>query len=249
MRLMRNFLYNIKQKIVGERKNNYILNTYQPKISYSQMGEDLIVRFIFNAIGISHPSYLDIGAYDPYEISNTALFYLDGSRGVNVEPDVEHFKKFLQERKEDVNLNIGVADHPGELKFFKMSAPSLNTFSESEANEFVEEHGFKIISTNLINVDTIPNIIQNNCFGVFPHFLSLDAEGLDINILKSIDFKSNSPLVICTETLSYSEKGIGIKNLDIPKFLESKGYMVFADTYINSIFVKKDFWIREKRNQ
>ena len=36
------------------------------KKSYSQSGEDLVINFIFNAIGITHPSYLDIGAYDPY---------------------------------------------------------------------------------------------------------------------------------------------------------------------------------------
>jgi len=244
--MARNLINFLRQKILKQKNDiNPHLNKNQPKISFSQMGEDLIVRFIFNAIGILHPTYLDIGAYDPYEISNTALFYLGGCKGVNIEPNRERFKYFLQERKEDVNLNIGVAGNAGELKFYKMSVPTLNTFSEAEAQEFVEEYDYKIISTNLIKVDTIPNIIQKHCFGVFPHFLSLDTEGLDFEILKSINFKLNFPLVICIETLSYSNKGLGIKNADIPKYLENEGYMVFADTHINTIFVRRDQWVRD----
>jgi hypothetical protein len=39
---------------------------------------DVIVKFIFDCIGISKPTYLDVGAHHPY-ISNTALFYESGS--------------------------------------------------------------------------------------------------------------------------------------------------------------------------
>ena len=45
-----------------------------PLNSYSQCGEDLLVDYIFKLRGIERPSYLDIGAHDPYYLSNTALF-------------------------------------------------------------------------------------------------------------------------------------------------------------------------------
>ena len=57
------------------------------KISYSQLGEDLIIEFVFNGIGINKINYLDIGAHHPIEINNTYLFYLKGSYGVLIEPD------------------------------------------------------------------------------------------------------------------------------------------------------------------
>ncbi len=79
---------------------------------------------------------------------------------------------------------------------------------------------------------------------MFPDFLSLDAEGIDEIVLQSIDYKDNFPKVICVETISFSTVGRGKKNKKIISFLEEKGYLLYADTNINSIFVKKDLWER-----
>src|SRR5579871_5884717 len=54
-------------------------------LTYSQHGEDMIFANIFHIIGIEKPSYMDIGAYHPINISNTAYFYAKGSRGVNID--------------------------------------------------------------------------------------------------------------------------------------------------------------------
>jgi hypothetical protein len=35
------------------------------KKSYSQCGDDLILDFAFDILGIAKPTYLDIGAHDP----------------------------------------------------------------------------------------------------------------------------------------------------------------------------------------
>jgi len=53
--------------------------------SYSQMGEDIIMQYILRAIGMKSWTWLDIGAYDPDVLSNTALWYKNGMRGINVE--------------------------------------------------------------------------------------------------------------------------------------------------------------------
>ena len=55
------------------------------KKSFSQCGEDLIVNYIFGLRGITKPTYLDIGANDPFYLNNTALFYINGCRGINIE--------------------------------------------------------------------------------------------------------------------------------------------------------------------
>ena len=100
------------------------------KTSFSQCGEDLIIKFIFDNIGIHEPSYIDIGAHHPYFISNTALFYKNGCRGINIEPDPILFKGFLKYRNEDKNLNIGVSSTNNEMDFYIISTPTLNTFSK-----------------------------------------------------------------------------------------------------------------------
>lgn len=212
--------------------------------SFAQCGEDLIVKHVFDAIGRNKPTYVDVGAYDPCHFNNTALFYRSGSRGINIEPDPCIFKNLAQKRERDVNLNIGISNAEGELDFYMMSVPTLSTFSKSKAEEYVSKHGYSIRSVRKVKVDTLPNIIDRYFDGRFPDFLSLDTEGLDLDILKSIDYERNCPAVICVETLTFSNTGRGVKDLELIEYLQSKGYMVYADTNINTIFVRRDEWIQ-----
>jgi FkbM family methyltransferase len=215
------------------------------KISFSQCGEDLIVKFIFDCLGIHSPTYIDIGAHHPHYISNSALFYKNGCRGINIEPDPTLFKEFLKHRGEDKNLNIGISDSNSELDFYIISSPTLNTFSKEEAEKYAQEGDFKIKSIEKIKVKTLKNVLDEFSNGVFPQFLTIDAEGVDELIIKEIDFENNYPIVICIETISFSTSGNGIKNTKLIEFIESKGYILYADTNINTIFVRKSLWRKE----
>jgi len=214
------------------------------KVSFSQSGEDIIIKNIFDAFEIKHPSYIDVGAYDPYHFSNTALFHLMGSRGINIEPDPDRFVNFLGPRREDINLNIGVALDAGMAKLYIMSVPTLNTFSRSTAEELVTQTKVSVVHQRMIRMDTISNVIEKHSNGKFPDFLSLDVEGLELEILSSIDYDKSKPVVICVETISYSESGKGVKDQSVAQFLADKGYMIYADTHVNTIFVENDKWVR-----
>jgi FkbM family methyltransferase len=223
----------------GLRFRETLKRPYRP--SYAQSGEDIIVRYLFDALGIKKPSYIDIGAHHPTYISNTALLYQTGSRGINIEPDPSLFREFINSRPLDTNLNIGLAKKPGQLDFFLMDPPALNTFSKEEAQQCVRE-GSQIVSTRKVSVQTLPTIIDKYCHGIFPDFMSLDVEGLDMEILQTIEFEKTAPLVICVETISYSARfGEGRKETEIIDFLLAHGYQVYADTHLNTIFLKKNF--------
>ena len=79
-------------------------------------------------------------------------------------------------------------------------------------------------------------------FPARPDFLSLDVEGLDLSILRSLDFDNCAPDVCCVETLSYTEDRSERKLDDIIDFMLSKDYFVYADTFVNSIFVRRPVW-------
>src|SRR5215831_18702667 len=85
--------------------------------TYSQCGEDLLVANIFTLIGIPTPSYLDVGAHHPLHVSNTALLYARGSRGINVEANPELIPAFHTLRPGDVTVNVGVGPQRGRLNF------------------------------------------------------------------------------------------------------------------------------------
>lgn len=231
-RLLNHKLFNSRYKNLFVRK------------SYAQSGEDVIVKYIFDTIGIEHPNYIDIGAHHPLHINNTSIFYETGSTGINIEPNPDNFQLFKKFRKNDVNLNIGLGLQEGVLDYYKLSSSTLNTFSKEEAERYHNETKHKIIETIKIRVDTINNILNKYNDGIFPDFLTIDVEGLDEEILKCIDYEINSPTVICVETISFSENGQGIKNQPLIEFIKNKGYLVYADTYINTIFVKREKWER-----
>ena len=207
--------------------------------SYSQCGEDLIVDFIRkNILNLDSFTYLDIGANEPFYINNTALFYKLGYKGVLVEPDVKMFKKLKRKRPKDKSLNLGVAEHDGDAIIYIMEPSTLNTCSVEEAKNY-EKLGHKIIDKRKIQNKNINSIIKDN-FKNYPNFLSIDVEGLDYEVITSLDLEKYQIDIICIETLTYTENSQAEKSREIIEYMESKNYRVYADTYINTIFIKND---------
>lgn len=209
------------------------------KKSYSQCGEDLIVRYIFDALKIPSPVYLDIGAHHPTHLSNTFLFYEQGAHGVNIEPDPILFKMFVKERARDINLNVGISDREGELPFYVMSAPTLNTFVEADAQAAVAQGRVKIEQVLSVRVRPINVVLDEVLKGMALDFMTIDVEGLDFAILSSLDFNRWRPKVICAETITYSEMNHGEKLPQIAELLNDLGYETYADTHINTIFLDR----------
>ncbi len=213
---------------------------------YSQFGEDLIVNFLFNSLGIQQPTYLDIGANHPRFISNTYFFYKRGGRGVLVEPNPRLSKMLKTVRPRDVVLEVGIglaAATQADFYIFGGFADGLSTFSKSEATHWetvgLRGHGKiqieKVIQVPLVSIN---QIIAENFSGKAPNFLSLDVEGLDLDVLKGLEFDRFAPDVICVETLGYDGNQATFKKHDIIEFMLAKKYVAYADTRVNTIFCR-----------
>lgn len=213
------------------------------KITYAQGGEDILVDYIFDKyLKIPNPTYLDIGAYHPYALSNTAYFYEKGSSGVCVEPDPFLFDNIKKHRSRDTCLNAGIGGEAEEYaEFFIMGAKTLNTFSRSEAERYQSFGVHKIKEVIQIPLLSINKVIEDH-FHPFPNFISIDVEGLDLEIIRTLNFDRYRPQVFCIETLTYAEDGTEQKISGIIEYMISKGYFLYADTYINSIFVDLQAW-------
>ena len=77
-------------------------------VTHGDHAEDVILKVMFDVLGIERPSYIDIGAFDPFHMSNTVLLYDTGSRGINVDANPKLMGAFRKHRPEDVNLNCAV---------------------------------------------------------------------------------------------------------------------------------------------
>lgn len=228
--------------IRGGKNKNCLVDNFNK--SYSQCGEDLIIQYIFNLRGIENPSYIDIGANDPFYLNNTALLYSKGSRGINIEANPALIDSFIKQRPEDININVGIGSENTTLDFFVINDPTLSSFSKEESEKFIATGKYKIVNTIKISLTTIQEILDKHFEGKFPDFLTLDAEGMDYEILKTIDFKNNSPKVICVEAAEYSPIGAGERRNELIDFLVKNSYYEYANTNLNAIMVRKDFWFK-----
>ena len=204
--------------------------------SFSQSGEDMIARYVFDVLGVAEPSYLDIGAHHPFELSNTAAFYKAGSRGVTVEPEIVYHQLLQRYRPGDVNLHAGVGPTSGTMPFYALSLPTLSTFKRAEMEGHVE-NGVELVQEVRIPVLTADAVIDRHFNGRAPDLLSLDTEGQDAEILRSVDYAKHAPLVVCAEN---STSGVA-------DCLGERGYRLYAQTLINLIFVREDGWAELER--
>jgi FkbM family methyltransferase len=217
------------------------------RVSFAQQGEDLVIEGIFEALDIRNPSYVDIGAWDPIICSNTYLFYCKGSRGLLIEPNPTLCGKLKSVRPKDavLNIGIGVTDQKEADYYILPGEGELNTFSKEEVDAWTKIAGhpvsIKVIKMPLVNIN---EVLQEN-MSRGPDLLSVDAEGFDERILKSLDFEKFRPKVICAET---SEPGTKKVLQSIVSFLESKDYSVRGSTFVNSIFLD-DSLMRNLRHQ
>jgi Methyltransferase FkbM domain len=234
-------------ELVKKAIKRVVFNFIKPPIHYerncySQAGEDVIVNFLFEGKKIRTPSYLELGVFLPDWHSNTYLFYQKGSRGVLVEADETLIPNIAIVRPLDKLLNIGVGIKDDEFaNFYIFDDPALNTFSKDEADSREKYGTHKIMKVSVLPLRSINAIISEN-FSSYPDYLSIDLEGLDFSILKTLDFEKYPIPVICVETCRYSENYIKTKNKEIINFMSLNDYFVYGDTYINTIFVNNKWF-------
>jgi FkbM family methyltransferase len=204
--------------------------------SYSQSGEDLIVHYISRAVPFTERTYLDVGAHDPVDGNNTYLFYRLDYRGVLVEPNVTMCQKLRNVRPGDTVLEAGIGITAAkEADYYVMTDSSWNTFDKEEAERQVKASNGKITIEKVVKMPLLDiNQVMAEHFQKAPSFLSVDVQGIELAILKTIDYARFRPNVICAETVW---TGTSETKPETAAFMETQGYVVRGMTFVNTIFV------------
>jgi len=207
------------------------------RVSFSAMGEDLILDALLrDTLQITAPTYLDIGAADPVAVNNTYLLYTQGSHGVLVEPNPTYVERLRTARPRDAVVGAGVGTGEAtEADYYVIEdQPMLNTFSPGMA-EFRVERGASVERVVKMPLVSIMDVIDEH-LGETPDLVSIDAEGLDLAIVQTLDLTKYRPPVICAET-----KGPAYTHESTPlaTYLAAQGYLVTAGTLYNTILVDR----------
>lgn len=207
--------------------------------SFSQKGEDLILEKILGKK--KNGFYIDIGAHNPNIFNNTKRFYQKGWQGINIEPNPSLIKEFFKHRRRNINLHIGIGKVSGSATFFEFIADSLSTFSKTEADKNVKL-GYKIKQMLKIPVYTLSEVIQKYAKPNID-FISIDTEGLDLEVLESNNWKKFRPKAVCVETGDFfamiARQTLNTKKNAIDAFMIKNGYKDYYTNGLNTIYVDK----------
>ena len=183
--------------------------------------------------------FIDVGAYDGDRVSNS-LYFEDvlGWSGICIEPNPNAYNKLIDNRS-CICINAGVTDVESELPFYKVSghAEMLSGFMSYISNEHIERINMEISrhggKTEIVNVKTIrlsDVLRENNITNV--DYLSIDTEGNELHVLKSIDFNTCNIMYITAENND--------KTNDVRDFLSQKGYDFICNICGDDIYKLKN---------
>lgn len=209
--------------------------------SYSQRQEDLaIVKYLPENYG----SYLDIGCGNPILESNTFLLYKRGWTGHMIDAWEMNCKvgKFL--RRKDTFGNFVMNSNGESLLFYLFEPYQYSTADEKIYNDLVAQgiifrkkvviQGKRISDLNL---EVTPSS---------PSFLSIDVEGLDLEVLNSNNWEKYLPRVICIEKISVGdnlalEVELSARNAGIHSLLSLQGYKLVETCGPSCIYVHSTY--------
>ncbi|SHN82426.1 FkbM family methyltransferase [Bradyrhizobium erythrophlei] len=206
--------------------------------SWSQEGEDLILARYMEPR--RRGFYVDVGAHDPFRFSNTAYFYREGWSGLNIEPDPAGAALLRKHRARDTTLNMGIGPASSEMTFFRFNDAALNTFSAELARERVTASGYIIVQELNVPVERLDAVLARHLkSGQKIDFMTVDAEGLDLEVLRSNDWTKFRPDVVVTEILNVSE--LELVKQPIGQLMVSVGYRPVAKAVNSAFFAADEF--------
>lgn len=213
---------------------NHRFDGYSIK-SYSQEGEDMILRRIFENQKVGF--YVDVGAHHPFRFSNTYYFYKQGWQGINIDAMPGSMELFRRFRSRDINLEIPISNGEQVLTYFAFNEPALNSFSEELSRERDGKNGYFIQQEIKLKTSKLSSVLDKQLpNGTEIDLLSIDVEGLDLDILRSNDWNKYKPKIILVEILGNSFSDI--ENGEIAIFLKQYGYIVFAKAMYTVFFMQ-----------
>ena len=215
------------------------IDRYLSLKSYSQEGEDMVLRSFFEGQKNYKGFFVDVGAHHPYRFSNMLHFYQKGWRGINIEPTPGAIKIFNRFRSRDINLNIGISDRKDKLTFYCFNEPALNGFSK-ELSEERNSTSKKYHIIKELGVETYPlaEILDKYLpQGQKIDFLTIDVEGLDLQVLKSNNWDKYKPSYILVEDkIDFTN----LSDSEVYRYLEERGYKMVAKTMRTLFFKLQD---------
>ncbi len=207
---------------------------HQRKIDFtSQHGEDI---FLWEYFGRKDKGIcVEVGAFDGKTCSNTFAFESLGWNCILIEPDPDMVEMARQNRPHStvIQAAVGGAKVSGTIEFSQVRTKDdwagMLSFTKADPLHLAKCEALGATITK-VHVPTLPlsKILENVAAPI--DFISIDVEGLELEVLDGLDFHRFAPKLILAElTYDRNEDRVG-------KYLADKGYRRIAELGCNGIY-------------
>ncbi len=167
-------------------------------VSYAQNFEDVMLNRVFSDLKTGF--YIDIGACDPMIDSVTHAFYLKGWSGINIEPTARFYELLVKQRPRDTNLQLAVSDKNKILEFVTVQDAGISSVDTSVLAK-ASELGYAA-QTSKIQAITLEKLTQDYCQTKEIHFLKIDVEGHEQQVIEGADWTQFRPWILIVEAVA-----------------------------------------------
>lgn len=211
----------------------------------SQDGEPTVLRQLVRMIqgpdqpfvGSNRPWIVDVGAHDGSFLSNSSPFVRAGWDGLLVEPAPGPFASLKAVYRDTPNVrcvNVACSDHEGTATLWigNDGDNGTNSTLSTDTNEwFTATRSDRSVE---VTVRTLTELCREH--GVPARFpiLLVDAEGMDLEVLRGLDPTLHRPLIVCTERYLHGPKKEAAKAELLRSWgLSQHGHVGFNDIWVD----------------
>ena len=206
-------------------------NSLKAFTSYAQNFEDVMLWRALKHIPAGF--YIDIGAQHPIVDSVSKAFYEHGWRGIHVEPVPSYAELLRQDRPDETVMQLALSDRPGILELNVIENTGLSTGVKAYADSHSTIHGFphKVVQTPMLTMATAFETLQ----GRDVHWMKIDVEGLEEQVLRGWDSNALRPWIIVIEATVPMSAELRYEGAD--RLLTESGYRFAYFDGLNRFYV------------
>ena len=194
----------------------------------TQYGEEKVITKFYPEWHTMNGIFIDVGAADGIENSNTYFLYTVGWGGVYIEPDPNQFAMLSSNIQSGTNIaliNKAVSTIEG-LQSFYSEHGQASTLSKEFMQRVILKYGTQYAETK-VECRTLTHILKDTEINHID-FMSVDAEGNDIDAINSLDWGIYRPKLVCIEH--------SMPKKDLIALMTEKKYDRYEETLGNTFF-------------
>ncbi len=205
----------------------------EASLAFGYLAEDIIAARLLDS-HLHKGFYVDVGCNHPVRLSNTLTLYFAGWRGINVDANPAAVERMRRGRPGDVAV-CSLVGKPGvEREFVVFAQDELSTANPS----FVERwsQSAEVVERVALQSRSLTDILRQHGAPAQFDFLNVDVEGMELEVLESLDFEQFQPRLIALEIHGFDAGNPD--NAAAIRFLSTKGYRLRAYNGLTA-FVEK----------